>query len=72
MGNDHSNDDWDQFDSAHWNVASDSDESGAADRPSSGDEDAHYSDGFLRPALAKSAGAAGWAASAASRSVMAR
>ncbi|HEU5344968.1 MAG TPA: hypothetical protein VFX31_13425 [Ktedonobacterales bacterium] len=52
MGNDHSNDDWDQFDSAHWNVASDSDESGAADRPSSGDEDAHYSDGFLRPALA--------------------
>ena len=69
MGNDDSHDDWDSFDYNMWGIAPDAGEANNADgREPSGSED-HYSDGFLRPALADvdedattggAGGAGGW------------
>lgn len=64
MGND-SHDDWDNFDFSAWGHAPDADEvNGDGHTPPERDD--HYSDGFLRPALAdvdeeaSTSGAGGW------------
>lgn len=51
MGNDDSHNDWDNFDYSQWGIAPDAGEANRdGNKPSEGED--HYSDGFLRPALA--------------------
>ncbi|HET9110945.1 MAG TPA: hypothetical protein VFN78_08990 [Ktedonobacterales bacterium] len=65
MGNDDSHDNWDSFDYDTWGIPPDADKANAVGGQPSSSED-HYSDGFLRPALADadedatSGGAGGW------------
>ncbi|HZC08095.1 MAG TPA: hypothetical protein VE338_20835 [Ktedonobacterales bacterium] len=67
MGNDDTHNDWDNFDFTKWGISPDAGESapdGHAPAPS--EQDGHYGDGFLRPALAdvdedvRTHGAGGW------------
>ena len=52
MGNDDTRDDWDSFDWTHWGVEPDAESDHANGHTSQPAQDGHYSDGFLRPALA--------------------
>lgn len=53
MGNDDNHDNWDGFDWNSWGVAPDAETGANGHAPTSpAEQDDHYSDGFLRPALA--------------------
>ncbi len=52
MGNDDTHDDWDSFDWARWGAEPDAEDGHANGHASQPAQDDHYSDGFLRPALA--------------------
>jgi len=52
MGNDDTRDDWDSFDWTSWGVEPDAEDGRANGHATTPAQDDHYSDGFLRPALA--------------------